>query len=164
MPKPYVRPMPATWWLRNRAYFWFMVRELTAVFVAAYCIWLLIVLWKIKSSSRGGVAYDDILAWLQTPWSVAIHFIALIAAMYHAITWFALVPKVMVVRVGEEKVPPFLLVAAHWVLWSVITLAIIWFVFRPTGSAAPPIGSVPAPRVPSSQPSDQAPDELGRSQ
>src|SRR5262245_7971808 len=68
MPKPYTRPMPAGWWLRKRAYFWFMMRELTAVFVAAYCVMLLYMLWKVKSG--GGVAYDDLLTCLQTSmWS-----------------------------------------------------------------------------------------------
>src|SRR5262245_31678043 len=110
MPKPYVRPVRATWWLRQRAYFWFMTRELTAVFVAVYFVLLLIILWRLKSPN-GGSAYDDILTWLQTSKvSLVFHFLAFVAAMYHTITWFALVPKVMVVRMGEEKLPPFLLV------------------------------------------------------
>lgn len=127
MPKPYTRPMPASWWLQKRAYFWFMIREFTAVFVGIYCVLLLVFLWKIKHG--GGAAYDDIVAKLQTPWSIAFHFIALVAAMYHTMTWFALVPKVMVVRMGEEKLPPVALVAAHWFLWLIVTAAIIWFVF-----------------------------------
>jgi fumarate reductase subunit C len=129
MPKPYVRPMPATWWLRNRAYFWFMMREFTAVFVAIYCVTLLIILWRIKRPMHGGAAYDDILAGLQSPWSVALHFFALLAAMFHTVTWFALVPKVMVLRAGEDKVPPVLLVLAHWVLWVLVTVGIIWAAF-----------------------------------
>jgi fumarate reductase subunit C len=129
MPKPYVRPMPATWWLRKRAYFWFMMRELTAVFVAAYCVLLLYILWQIKRTVQGGAIYDEILARLQTPWSIAFHFLALVAAMYHTVTWFALVPKVMVVRVGEEKLPPILLVLAHWILWAIISAGILWLVF-----------------------------------
>ena len=32
-PKPYRRPMPMWWWVENRAYLSFVVRELTSVFV-----------------------------------------------------------------------------------------------------------------------------------
>ena len=145
MPKPYVRPMPATWWLRNRAYFRFMLRELTAVFVAVYCVILLVILWKLKRS--GGTVYDAILAPLQDWRSVLLHFIVLVAALYHTFTWFALVPKVMVVRFGEEKVPPFMLVAGHWLLWLLVTLGILWFVFKPVEqkpSITPPPVASPA--------------------
>jgi fumarate reductase subunit C len=115
-----------------------MMRELTAVFVAIYCIALLIILWRIKSSNQGGAVFDELLATLQTPWSVALHFLALIAAMYHKITWFALVPKVMVVRMGEEKLAPAWLVLAHWALWLVISAGILLFVFRREGAGDPP--------------------------
>ena len=126
MPKPYTRKMPATWWLKNRAYFWFMVRELTAVFMGIYCIVLLVLLYHMK---RGGSSFDDFLPLLQTGWSVGFHFIAFVAAMFHAVTWFALVPKALVVRMGEEKVPPSVLVGAHWMAWAVISALLVWLVF-----------------------------------
>lgn len=127
MPKPYIRKMPATWWLRKRAYFWFMIRELTAVLMAVYCVILLLLLFRMKK--QGGSAYDDFLASLQTPWSVGFHFIAFVAAMYHTVTWFALVPKALVVRMGEEKVPPLVLVGAHWLAWVVVSAVLVWLVF-----------------------------------
>jgi fumarate reductase subunit C len=153
MPKPYVRPIPATWWLKNRAYFWFMMRELTAVFVAVYCVLLLYMLWEIKTSSNPGIAYEDILTCLQTSkWSLIFHFFAFVAAMYHTFTWFSLVPKVMVVRLGEEKVPPIVLVLAHWLLWLIITAGLLWFVFRPIKPAANATGPAPVPAESSTQP------------
>jgi fumarate reductase subunit C len=106
-----------------------MMREFTAVFVAAYCVLLLLIVWHIKKSSHPGVAYDDIMARLQTPWSVAFHFLALLAAMFHTVTWFALVPKVLVVRLGEDKLPPILLVLAHWALWLVVSATIVCVLF-----------------------------------
>ncbi len=126
MPKPYMRKMPATWWLTKRAYFWFMMRELTAVFVGAYCVLLLVLVWKLK---QGSPAFGPVMDWLQTPWSIGFHFIALVAALYHALTWFALLPKVIVIRVGEEKLPPILLVGAHWLLWAIVTAGLVWIVF-----------------------------------
>jgi len=126
MPKPYMRKMPATWWLRKRAYFWFMMRELTAVFMGVYCVVLLVMLYRMK---QGGPQFDEFLAALQTPWSVGFHFIAFVAAMYHTVTWFALVPKALVLRMGEEKVPPIVLVGAHWLGWAVVSALLIWLVF-----------------------------------
>ena len=127
MPKPYVRKMPATWWLQKPAYVKFMLRELTAVFVAAYCVLLLIALWKLKHSPA---AFDAFLSLLQTPWLIAFHAVAFLAAMYHTLTWFALVPKVLVVRVGEEKVSPVLLVASHWLLWLLVSIGLVWLAFK----------------------------------
>ena len=128
MPKPYVRKMPVTWWLKKRAYFWFMMRELTAVFTAIYCVMLLVMLFRMKGE-HGGARYDEFMASLQTPWSIGFHFIAFLAAMYHTVTWFALVPKALVVRMGEEKVPPFILVGAHWLAWAVVSALLLWLVF-----------------------------------
>ena len=131
MPRPYTRPMPRSWWLHHRAYFWFMMREFTAVFVAIYCVLLLLMIWWLKRSrTHGPETYDRLLDYLQSLPLLGFHFLAFVAAMFHTVTWFALVPKVMVVRIGEEKIPPFLLVAAHWLLWLVITAAILWLVFR----------------------------------
>ena len=127
MPKPYVRKMPGTWWLQKRAYFWFMIRELTAVFMGAYCVILLVMLWRLK---QGNPQFFAFLYLLQTPWSIGFHFIAWLAAMFHTVTWFALMPKAMVIRVGEEKVPAFLLVGAHWLAWLVISVLMVWLVFR----------------------------------
>lgn len=127
MPKPYIRKMPATWWLRKRAYFWFMIRELTAVFVGAYCIVLMVFLWRIK---QGVSQYQEFLDILQTPWSVGFHFVALVFAVYHSITWFNLLPKVIVLRQGEEKVPGVFLVAAHYLAWFAVSAVLVCLVFN----------------------------------
>jgi fumarate reductase subunit C len=126
MPKPYIRKVPAAWWLKKSAYFYFMLRELTAVVMAAYCVLLLVMLWCLK---QGSVQYANLLDLLQTPWSIALHFLACVAALYHTYTWFALAPKVLVIRLGEEKVPPGLLIAAHWVLWCAVLAALLVVIF-----------------------------------
>ena len=127
MPKPYIRKMPSTWWLQKRAYFWFMIRELTAVFMGAYCVVLLVLLFRLKQSNP---SFITLLAMLQTPWSITFHFLALVAAMFHTVTWFALVPKALVIRLGEEKVPPLVLVGAHWAAWVVLTAGMVWLALR----------------------------------
>ena len=126
MPKPYTRKMPATWWLQKRSYLYFMLRELTAVFVAAYCVILLVLLWRLK---QGVVGYQDFLNLLRTPWSVGFHVIALVFAIYHTVTWFNLLPKVIVLRSGEEKIPGVFLVAGHYLAWILVSVLLVWLVF-----------------------------------
>ena len=56
MMNPYIYPVPATWWLKKRVYFFFILRELTSVFIATYLMLVLVLLYKI---SVGRVAYED---------------------------------------------------------------------------------------------------------
>ena len=128
MPKPYVRKMPVTWWLTRRAYFYFMLRELTAVLVAAYCLVLLIMLWRLR---QGPTEFETFLDQLAHPRAIGFHFVALVAAIYHAATWFNLMPQIMVIRLGEEKVPPVLLLAANGVIWLVASAVLVWLVILP---------------------------------
>lgn len=125
MRKPYIRPIPATWWLAKPQYFRFMLREFTAFFLAGYCVFLIVLLWKVK---QGSEAFQDFLdRWIQ-PHYVVFNVLALVAAIYHSITWFNLTPKVMVIRQGEEKVPAALIVGANYVLWLVVSAVILFIV------------------------------------
>jgi fumarate reductase subunit C len=123
----YRRAMPWTWWLRNRAYFLFMMRELTSVPIAVYLILLLLMLRKLAA---GREAYEAYLRFLATPGMVAFHLLALAAALFHAVTWINITPKVLVVRVGENRVPPALVAGANYAAWIVVSILIAWIVMR----------------------------------
>lgn len=127
MPKPYVRKMPATWWLQRRSYFYFMMRELTALFIAAFCVELLVFVYRIK---QGPMSYMDFLDQLKHPAAIGFHFIAFLFAAYHSITWFNLTPKAIVVRTGEDKVPDAMLILPNYVAWVVLSAGLVWVVFR----------------------------------
>jgi fumarate reductase subunit C len=117
--------MPLSWWLQKPQYFRFMLREFTAVFLAGYCVFLLVLLWKVK---QGSDAYEDFRdRWIQ-PHYVVLHVLAFVAALYHSITWFNLTPKVMVIRRGEEKVPAALIAGANYVLWLLVSAVILFIV------------------------------------
>lgn len=122
---PYRRAMPPTWWLRNRAYFLFMVRELTSVFIAAYVVLFLIMLGKLAA---GREAYDAYLRFLGTPGMLGFHVLALAASLFHTVTWFNVTPKVMVVRFGEERVPDVVIAGVNYVAWIGVSLFIAWIV------------------------------------
>ena len=117
--KDYIRPMPATWWLKKNTYFLFMVRELTCVFVGGYALFLLVL----------AMRYDDPLAFaalLNSPLLIALQIIALPMVLYHSITWLNLTPKVMVLWRGETRVSPTLIAGANYVAWLIASIVILW--------------------------------------
>ncbi len=114
--------MPATWWLKRRTYFLFMVRELTCVFVGGYAIFLLVL----------ATRHDDpqaFAALLHSPLLSTLQIIAIPMVLYHSITWLNLTPKVMVLWRGEEKVSPLLIAGANYVIWAVLSVGILWIAF-----------------------------------
>lgn len=123
MTRPYIRAIPFTWWLRKRAYVLFMLRELTVVFIGVF---LLIYLVELARLARGADAYETLLTKFRSSGWIAFHVFALIAAVYHSVTWLNLAPKIMVVRMGEERVPPSLIAAVNYGIWLVLSVGIAW--------------------------------------
>ena len=121
MSELYRRPVENNWWMKNPNYRFFMYRELTAVVVLAFLIIFLLFLCNL---ARGPEAYNAFVQRLSSPWSFFFHTVALIAAAFHSSTWFNLVPKAIVVRKGEEKVPDAFLIAPHYVGWLTVSVII----------------------------------------
>lgn len=126
MRKPYVRKMPINWWLQNRAYFMFMMREFTAIFAGAYALLLLAMLWKLKHGEMG-----QFVDWLHSPLSIAFHLVALVFAVYNTVRTFNAIPQAMPIRKGEDKLPDHILVAPNYVAWVVVSLALVFILTRP---------------------------------
>ena len=121
----YNRPVSNTWWLKRKTYILFMIRELTSVFVAGYCIFLLVLVYKL---TQGADAYGDFMAALKSPISVALHLITLIFVLYHTITWFNLTPKILVLYRGEERIPHGLVAGTFYAGWVVVSAIVAWLV------------------------------------
>ena len=117
----YHRPVSNTWWLKQKSYFLFMIRELTSVFVAGYCIFLLVLVYKL---TQGADAYGNFMAALKSPISVALHLITLIFVLYHTITWFNLTPKILVLYRGEDRIPQGLVAATFYAGWVVVSIIV----------------------------------------
>ena len=122
---PYHPPVSKIWWLTRRSYFLFMIRELTSVFAVGYCVFLLGFVYEITRGPEGYAAMMDLV---RSPPSIVLHSITLVFVLYHTITWLNLTPKVMVLRLGEEQVPPLLITATIYVGWVVLSLAVAWIV------------------------------------
>ena len=121
----YHRPVSNTWWLKRKTYILFMIRELTSVFVAGYCIFLLVLVYKL---TQGANEYGNFMAALKSPISVALHLITLIFVLYHTITWFNLTPKILVLYRGEERIPEGLVAGTFYVGWVVVSVIVAWLV------------------------------------
>ena len=120
---PYHKPFPNTWWLKRKSYFLFIIRELTSVFVAGYCVFLLVLIFKV---GQGQEAYSSLINSLTSPTSIVLHVISLIFVLYHTVTWFNLTPKILVLYKGQERIPEWLVAGSVYVGWIVVSAVIIW--------------------------------------
>jgi fumarate reductase subunit C len=125
--KEYVRPMPAAWWMHNYHLTLFLIRELTSVFVAGYAILLLVLLYRF---GQGREAFQAFFATLQSPLSVVLQLLALVFVVFHSATTFNAAPVLMVVRRGEDKVDPALIVGANYILWLILSALIFVLAVR----------------------------------
>ena len=121
----YHRPVSNTWWLKRKPYILFMIRELTSVFVAGYCIFLLVLVYKL---TQGANAYGNFMAALKSPSSVALHLVTLSFVLYHTITWFNLTPKILVLYRGEERIPQGLVAGMFYAGWVAVSVIIVCLV------------------------------------
>ena len=72
---------------------------------------------------------------MRTPLSplklLLIIFILLFLFMlYHSITWFNLAPKAIVIRLGANKIPAFVIAGLNYGAWIVFTIAILIFMLN----------------------------------
>lgn len=99
--RPYVRPMSG-WWRRDPFFVRYMVREATALIVALYAIMLMVGVLRL---GQGEAAWNGWLHALRSPLSIALHVVMLAGMVYHAISWFEIMPKTMpMLFVGGRRV------------------------------------------------------------
>lgn len=121
--RTYHRPIPATWWMGNRRYFMFMIRELTSVFVALF---VLLYLYEFFLISKGPEVHGLFQKSLRSVPFIAFYVILLIFALYHSITWLGLVPKIQLVRLGRLTVPPALVELGAYAAWIVSSIVVFY--------------------------------------
>ena len=125
--KLYHRPMSFWWWLERRAYFKFVARELTCLFVGAFAVLTLL---QVRAIGEGPEAYAAFTAMLTSPAFIAFSVVAFLFVLFHAVTWFRLVPTTIVLRVGERRVPGGVIAGAHFAGWLVASAVVAYIVLR----------------------------------
>ena len=126
-PKWYRRRVSVWWWLENRSYATFVLRELTSVFVAFFA---LVLLAGVRAVASGPKGYARFLARLETRPFLVLHVVALAFVLFHSITWFGLAPKAMVVRLGGKRVPDAAIAGANYAAWAVLSAGVAWLLLR----------------------------------
>jgi succinate dehydrogenase subunit C len=126
-PRPYRKPVGVLWWLRKRSYTFFVLREISAVFVAWTVVFVLML---VRALAQGEPEYRAFLDWAGTPWVVALNVVTLAFLVLHAVTWFDLTPAAMVVRVGGRRLPPQAVAGGAYAAWVVVSALVAWLVLR----------------------------------
>ncbi|MDE2927806.1 MAG: hypothetical protein OXT71_15535 [Acidobacteriota bacterium] len=111
------------WWLSNGRYFLFMLRELSAVFVALYALSYLGGLYRL---SQGKDSYEAYLAMLHHPAVLVFLGVSLAFCLLHTVTWIHLTPIVMVVRMGRKVIPAKLVLAGNYLVWILLS-GVLWY-------------------------------------
>lgn len=121
----YRQPVSVFWWLQRRAYVWFVLRELSSVFVAWFVVLLLLL---VNAVAAGPVAYRGFLAWTANPGIVVLNVIALAFVLLHAVTWFRLTPQAMVLHLRGHRVPKRWILTELYLAWFVVSAVVAWIV------------------------------------
>jgi fumarate reductase subunit C len=120
----WLRRRPSTyWWLERQAYFAFITRELSSIFIAWFVVYLLLL---VRAVSQGDASYRRFLEWSRHPLVLVPNVVTLLFVTFHAVTWFNLAPKAMVVHVGGKRVPGSLISASNYAGWAAATALILW--------------------------------------
>ena len=116
--------MPSNWWTRNRHYFWYVVREFTALPLAIWLLWLLV---EIRRAHDGAADY-------YAPHSAAFivfSVVVLAFALYHSVTFLSLSGLIIRVKLLDKTVPSRVVSLAMFGLWAVASVVVgfvlIWF-------------------------------------
>jgi fumarate reductase subunit C len=126
-PRWYRRHVSVWWWLQNRSYTVFVLREITSVFVAFFAV---ICLWQLRALAHGPEAYHRFLARLGTPLFLVLDAVAFLFVLFHAITWFNLTPKAMVVRFRGKRVADAIVLGLNYAAWFVLSCGVAFVLLR----------------------------------
>jgi succinate dehydrogenase subunit C len=126
--KPYVRPMTG-WWRKNPFFVRYMMREVTAPFVAIYALILLVGLVRL---AQGEGAYNAWLSALTHPVSIVIHLALLVAIIYHSVTLFKVMPKTMPrLSIAGRALPENTVSICGWLATVVVSIVVFLLVRHP---------------------------------
>jgi fumarate reductase subunit C len=122
---------PRGWYMTNKRYFAYMVREMTAVFAALWVILFLVQIPAMGAGRENLVAHQSWLEFIHAPGWVLFNVIAFALVGYHSLTWFRLMGTVMWMRFGKAPVPANLIVTSMFIAWALVSLVVAFFIATP---------------------------------
>ncbi|MEO3869333.1 hypothetical protein ABGB18_10925 [Nonomuraea sp. B12E4] len=113
------------WFARTRNYTVFVLRELTSVFVA----WAIVFTLMLVDAVLAGTL-PDFAALAAQPWMIAVNVLALVATVFHTITFLNLAPKATVVRLDGWRVPAWMIQGGNHSAWVLVSALIAYLILR----------------------------------
>ncbi len=126
-PKWFRRRVSVWWWLKSGPYVFFVLRELTSVFVALVAFLLLAL---VRAVAEGPEAYARLLVRLQSPLFIVLSGVAFLSVLFHTVTWFNLAPKAVSVCLGGKKVPDWAVAGLNYAAWLFLSGAVAFILLR----------------------------------
>jgi len=120
--KPYVREMKRTWWKDHPFYRFYMVREATVLPLILFTLFLTVGLGALV---KGPEAWNSWLAFMANPLVIAINIVALAGSLFHAQTFFSMMPQVVPIRIKGKLLDKRIIVLTQWVAVAVISLIVL---------------------------------------
>jgi fumarate reductase subunit C len=112
-PRVYTAEMPRGWWLRQRHYFLYMVREFTSVPLALWLLWFLVEVQRASNGPKGYAPHSSTAF-------VIFSAICLGFGLYHSVTFLRLFGVVTHIK----GVPSGVIVLSQFALWLVASVVI----------------------------------------
>lgn len=109
--------MSRFWWTRKRHYFFYMLREFTALPLALWLLWFLV---EVKRAGDGPAAYSPHGS---APF-IAFSIVCLLFALYHSFTFLSLAGVIIHLKFLDRPVPSRLIVLSQFGLWAVASIVI----------------------------------------
>jgi fumarate reductase subunit C len=109
--------MPASWFTRKGHYFWYVVREFTALPLALWLLWLLV---EVQRASNGPAGYAPHASAAFIAFSVVV----LLFALYHSVTFLSLSGLIIRIKVLDRTLHSRLVTATMFGLWALASVVI----------------------------------------
>lgn len=120
--KPYVREVKRTWWKNHAFYRFYMLREATVLPLILFTLFLT---FGLGALVKGPEAWQTWLAFMANPLVVGINLVALAGSLFHAHTFFSMMPQVMPIKLKGKSVDKRLIVLAQWAAVAFISLVVL---------------------------------------
>ena len=120
--KPYVRKMKRTWWKDHPFYRFYMVREATVLPLIFFTICLT---FGLGSLVKGPEAWQSWLDFMASPVAVGLNVLALAGSLFHAQTFFSMMPQVMPIRFKGKTLGKKVIVLSQWAAVAAISLFVL---------------------------------------
>lgn len=115
--RAYRPSMARGWWLRQRHYFLYIVREFTSVPLALWLLWLLFEIQRAAHGPKGFYASAS-------PAFIAFSVICLPFALYHSYTFLSLAGVIINLKLMDRPIPSRVIVIAMFALWLVASIVV----------------------------------------